>query len=300
MTLTARPVASGPGWCVQDFVCTAGPHDRPYEERHEAVSISAVTAGTFRYRTPAGAAMMAPGALLLGNRGQCYECGHEHGSGDRCLSFQFAPDCFEAVAAAVPGVRRAHFNTPQLPPMPLLLPLVAAAEAARDGADTTLFAELALRLAGAALATLSGTAPGTRAPTAHEARRIADVVRLIAADPGEQLALADLASKAAMSPYHFLRTFRAVVGMTPHQYVLRTRLHRAAVRLRRSDDPVSAIAYDAGFNDLSTFNRRFRRVLGASPTAWRAAGSARQRARAHQELVDCAGALPALADRPHH
>ena len=41
--------------------------------------------------------------------------------------------------------------------------------------------------------------------------------------------LHDLAGTAAMSPYHFLRTFRAVVGMTPHQYILHTRLHRAAV-----------------------------------------------------------------------
>jgi AraC family transcriptional regulator len=72
-----------------------------------------------------------------------------------------------------------------------------------------------------------------------------------------------------MSPYHFLRTFRHVVGMTPHQFVLRTRLHRAAVRLRRSDEAVSAIAFDAGFNDLSTFNRRFRRVIGVSPSAYR-------------------------------
>ena len=54
--------------------------------------------------------------------------------------------------------------------------------------------------------------------------------------------------------------------MTPYQFVLRTRLHRAAVRLRTDRTiAVSAIAFDAGFNDLSTFNRRFRRVMGATP-----------------------------------
>jgi AraC-like DNA-binding protein len=68
--------------------------------------------------------------------------------------------------------------------------------------------------------------------------------------------------------------FRQVAGMTPHQYVLRTRLHRAAVQLRRTDDPISSVAYDAGFNDLSTFNRRFRRLMGAKPSAYRAIGSA--------------------------
>lgn len=300
MTLTSHLVAEGNGWRVQDFVCTAGPHDRPFEEWHEAVCISAVTEGTFRYRAPQGSALLAPGAMLLGNCGHPYECGHEHGTGDRCLAFQFAPECFESLAAAVPGVRRAVFGAPQLPPSALLLPLFAAAEAARDANDPALLEELALRLAAAVLAAVAGSGPTVRAPNPGEARRVGDVLRLIAAGAGESLNLAQLAGQAAMSPYHFLRMFRAVVGMTPHQYVLRTRLHRAAVRLRRSGDPVSAIALDAGFNDLSTFNRRFRRLMGASPSAWRATRSARQRAAAHQEQIDRAGALPAFADRPHH
>jgi AraC-like DNA-binding protein len=72
-----------------------------------------------------------------------------------------------------------------------------------------------------------------------------------------------------MSPYHFLHTFRRVTGITPHQYVLRTRLHRAAVRLRQSEDQVAAIAFDAGFNDLATFNRRFRRLMSVTPGVYR-------------------------------
>jgi AraC-like DNA-binding protein len=56
---------------------------------------------------------------------------------------------------------------------------------------------------------------------------------------------------------------------------LRTRLHRAAVRLRRSEEAISAIAYDAGFNDLSTFNRRFKKVMGVNPGNYRAGLSRR-------------------------
>src|SRR5262245_19773166 len=89
---------------------------------------------------------------------------------------------------------------------------------------------------------------------------------------GRELTLTELARVAAMSPYHFLRTFRAVVGMTPYQFVLRTRLHRAAVRLRHSNESISTIALDAGFNDLSTFNRRFRCLMSASPRSYRAPG----------------------------
>ena len=68
-------------------------------------------------------------------------------------------------------------------------------------------------------------------------------------------------------------TFRRVTGITPHQYVLRTRLHRAAIRLRQSEDQIAAIAFDAGFNDLATFNRRFRRLMGAAPGEYRGFGT---------------------------
>ncbi|WP_334420388.1 MULTISPECIES: helix-turn-helix transcriptional regulator [unclassified Bradyrhizobium] len=75
-----------------------------------------------------------------------------------------------------------------------------------------------------------------------------------------------------MSPYHFLRTFQQVAGMTPHQYILHMRLHHAARQLRESSDPISRIAFKAGFEDLATFNRRFRRLIGTTPSTYRAVG----------------------------
>jgi AraC family transcriptional regulator len=285
MAMHSRMLTSGPGWSVYDNVCTAGPRDRPFEEQHRAVCIAAVTHGTFRYRSRQGTALLAPGALLLGNHGHCFECGHEHGAGDRCLSFHFSPGHWEEVIAAIPGVRRATFARPHLPARPAMIPLIAAFEAAAGDLDqavrrtaslrlpTAEAEELALRFAGAVTASLAGTGGPGSEPSRRDRQRIADAVRRIEAgadDPSHQrLSLAALACEAAMSPYHFLRTFRRVIGMTPHQYTLRTRLHRAAVRLRQSGEPVSTIAYDAGFNDLSTFNRRFRRLMGESPTVYR-------------------------------
>jgi AraC family transcriptional regulator len=274
---TSRRLASGPGWSVSDVVCTAGPHDRPFQERHESICIAAVTDGSFQYRSTQGAAVLAPGAVLLGNDGACFECGHEHGTGDRCLSFHFAPDHLEGIVAAVPGARRLPFAVPRLPPSLPLMSLIAAAEAARDDCDDAALEELALRLAGAVAAAHVQTDWTTRRPSWRDERRVTDVLRRIEAAVHERLVLSDLAREAAMSPYHFLRTFRQVVGMTPHQFVLRTRLHRAAVRLRRAGESISAIAFEVGFEDLSTFNRRFRRVMGLSPSAYRArdAGCAR-------------------------
>jgi AraC-like DNA-binding protein len=269
MGTTSHLLASGPGWRVSDVVCTAGPRDRSFEERHEAACIAAVMQGTFQYRSAQGIAVLAPGAVLLGNAGHCFECGHEHAAGDRCLAFHFAPDYLEAILAAVPGVRRAAFTLPSLPPLPQLLPLVAAAETARDQDDVTELEELALRLAGA-VAALAGGVRTAREPSLRDQRRVGQVLRRIEAEFRERLTLAELARGAATSPYHFLRTFRRLVGMTPHQFVLHTRLNRAAVWLRGSREPISAIALDAGFDDLSTFNRRFRRVIGVSPSVYRA------------------------------
>jgi AraC-like DNA-binding protein len=266
-------LASGPGWCVADIVCSAGPRDRPFEERHEETCIAVVTAGTFQYRSTQGTAVFAPGAVLLGNNGTCFECGHEHGTGDRCLAFTFTPDYLEAIIASIPGVRSRDFAVPRLPPLAALAPLLAAAEAARDDGDGAAFEELAPSLVGTVAATLAGSGLAAVSARQRDVRRVTDALRRIEAAAEEKLTLAALARDAAMSPYHFLRVFRAVIGMTPHQFVLRTRLHRAAVRLRRSEESISTVAFDAGFDDLSTFNRRFRRVMGASPRAWRAASA---------------------------
>jgi AraC family transcriptional regulator len=218
---------------------------------------------------------------LLGNEGCCFECGHEHATGDRCLAFHFAPRYWESIVAEIPRVRRSTFALPRLPPSPRLMPLIAAAEAARDDGDATALEEMALHLAGSVVETLNDQNRRGRAISSRDERRVTRALRRIEAASQAPLSLDTLAREAAMSPYHFLRTFRAVVGMTPHQYVLRTRLHRAAVRLRRSTEPIAAIAFAAGFNDLSTFNHRFRRLMGASPSAYRerAGGNAAHRSR---------------------
>jgi AraC-like DNA-binding protein len=271
MTVTAQLLASGPGWRVDDLICRAGVHDPPFEEQHGDYCIAAVTDGTFRYSATQGTAVLAPGSMLLGNAGSCFECGHEHATGDRCLSFHYSPEFLEGVVAETPGARKLGFAAPRLPPLRDFARLLAEAEIARDDGDAGALGEIALRLAGGVASTLAGTAADKpRRPNRFDQRRVSEAVRRIELAAHEPLALADLAGETATSPFHFLRSFRQMTGMTPHQYVLRTRLHRAAVRLRLSDEPVSAIAFDAGFNDLSTFNRRFRRIMGVTPGAFRA------------------------------
>jgi AraC family transcriptional regulator len=266
MTITSRLLASGRCWTAHDVICAAGPADRPFEERHDWVCIAAVTHGTFQYRTRNGTATLAPGALLLGNAEECFECGHEHGVGDRCVSFHYAPDYFEEIVAAIPR-GRLPFAVSSVAPSTALLPLIAGAETARD--DGFELEECALWLAGSVAASLSPAPARAKTASRRDAQRISQTVRRLAGAPQEPVTLVALAHDAAMSPFHFLRTFKSVVGVTPHQFPLLQRLRRAAVRLRRSGEPVSSIVYDCGFNDLATFNRRFRRIMGTTPSAYR-------------------------------
>ena len=269
-TFRAGLIAEGAGWRVSDVRCGAGPQDRPFEERHDFVCVAAVAEGSFRYRSRHGSALLAPGALLLGNAGQCFECGHEHGVGDRCLAFHFTPEGFADIVAATPGARRTEFQRHHLPPLTATTRLLVETEAARLRRDNRAIEELAYRLAGGIALLLAEAPRADVAPTARDEKRIGAVVRHIEACADDDLGIDALAGVAGMSPYHFLRTFRRVVGMTPHRYVLQIRLRRAAMRLQASDAPVTGVAFDAGFNDLSAFNRAFRATFDATPSAYRA------------------------------
>src|SRR2546428_5633417 len=105
--------------------------------------------------------------------------------------------------------------------------------------------------------------------------RVTRTVRTIDQGPHEGLAVGSLARESGLSPYHFLRTFERLTGVTPHQYVLRARLRAAATRLATEAGKVIDVALDSGFGDISNFNRAFRTEFGASPRAYRQRYAAR-------------------------
>src|SRR5215831_16704012 len=112
----ARPIAAGRGWTINDVVCRLGPQNRSEEERFGSATIAVVLDGLFECRSSAGTALLYPGAFFLGNAGACFECGHDHGVGDRCVAFHFDPGFFEEIVASVPRARRMTFTTPRLSP----------------------------------------------------------------------------------------------------------------------------------------------------------------------------------------
>lgn len=269
--LAVRPIAGGTGWSVTEYICHAGPGDRPFEERHDAVSISAVLEGSFNYASNNGRALLHTGALLLGNHGTCYQCGHDHGTGDRCISVQFSPDYFAEIAATAAGSSRFRFPVAMLPAQREILAQSAILETTSMGSDLLRIEEHLARFVAATIGVLSGERPAQLRFSALDERRISRVLQYLERHAGEALDLDRLARVAAMSKFHFLRVFKRVTGLTPHQFLLGIRLRRAAVLLLASPGAVSRIAYDAGFGDLSTFNTMFRARFGQTPAAFRRA-----------------------------
>ena len=262
---TPRVLVRGDGWSVADVICTSGPTDRAFEEQHTHYSIAIVLAGTFQLRSPLGEALMAPGSLMLGNHQQCFQCRHDHGEGDRCVAFYFDPEYFERLARDVGDRRRrASFSVSQLPPLRHLAPLVAAASAGIAGRPLS-WEELGVRLL-TEVVNLTGDITRPPSAPANAIARITAAVRAVEREPDATHSIASLARHAGLSHFHFLRTFQRVVGLTPHQYVRRTRLHHAAVRLATDTNNVLDIALACGFGDVSNFNRAFRAEFGVSPT----------------------------------
>jgi AraC family transcriptional regulator len=269
---TPRIVARGDGWTVADVLCTSGPNDRPFEERHGRYTLAIVLSGSFQYRSSDGGGLMTPGSLMLGNQGSCFECGHEHGEGDRCVSIWYAPEYFERLAADAGRGRSRGFTSARLPPLRSLSSLVARAAAGAVDSAPVPWAELTLTLAARAMELSSGASTCTSSLPLNADARVTRTIRTIERQLDARLTLDGLARAARLSPYHFLRTFERLTGATPHQYVLRARLREAARRLTCEPGKVVDIALDCGFGDVSNFNRAFRAEFGASPRTFRLPG----------------------------
>ena len=133
-----------------------------------------------------------------------------------------------------------------------------------DGAALAVLAALLRRANGAQH---SGTAmPSRGGLPPHRLRRVTDLVgdRL-----AENLALADLAEAAGLSPFHFARVFRAETGVTPHRWLVEQRIRRAKELLATTELPIADVARACGFLSQAGLTAAFKRVAGTTPHAYR-------------------------------
>jgi AraC family transcriptional regulator len=223
-----------------------------------------VRRGSFGYHSRGRASELVAGSTLVGHAGDEYVCTHDHVCGDECLSFQLAPE----LAQALDG-RRETWRIGGLPPLPELVVLGELAQAAAEGRSDIGPDEAGMLYAARFVSLFAEPRRAASSTTPRERRRAVEAALWIEANAREAVDLGRVAGQAGLSRFHFLRLFTKVLGLTPHQHLIRARLRHAARLLADDTRTVTDVAYDAGFGDLSNFVRTFHRAAGVSPRRFR-------------------------------
>lgn len=256
---------------VIDYRCDAGPHDTPFAEVHESFCIAYVRKGSFGYRLRGEAHELVAGSIMVGHAGDEFVCTHDHhGCGDECLAFHFTPQMAEAFIEG-DRTRQQAWRVGCVPPLPELMVMGELAQAVAEGKSQIGMDEIATLFTSRFMDVVSGHECKSTATTARDRRRAVEAALWIDAQAHQEIDLQTVARAADLSPFHFLRVFAQTLNVTPHQYLVRSRLRRAARLLADEEHSITDIAIDVGFNDLSNFVRTFHRAAGVSPRQFRLA-----------------------------
>lgn len=247
---------------VESYQCAATPATPAEPEVHGRWCLAYVCRGSFGYRSASRISQeLVAGAVLIGRSGAGYQCTHEHhAGGDECLSFELEEPLVDELALA-----RLIGGLDYLPPLPEMRVWGELARAAATQGSSLELEEAGLWFAGQLARLAQDKAASPRPPSGRDRRRAVEAALWLEAHASEPVGLDDLARLAASTPLHFLRVFTRVIGATPHQYLIRSRLAHASRLLAAGDLPVTEVALASGFNDLSNFVRTFQRASGLPP-----------------------------------
>jgi AraC-like DNA-binding protein len=251
---------------VSEFRCSAAPGDKPFVEQYGCHSISYVRKGSFGCHSHGRFFELVAGSILVGHPGDEFMCTHDHVCGDECLSFFLSPELVETI-----GDRKDVWQVGAVPPLPELMVLGELAQAAAGDRGDVGLDEIGQLFAGRFVEMVSGRSHKVAPAKVRDRRRAVETALWIEAHSHKPIDLEQAADQAGISPFHFLRLFSGVLGVTPHQYLVRSRLRHAARLLADDDISITDVAYDVGFGDLSNFVRTFHRAAGVSPRRFREA-----------------------------
>jgi AraC-like DNA-binding protein len=265
---------------VFDYRCTAGLDEPPVVERHAGFDIAYVRTGSFGYRARGRSFELVTGSVLVGYPGDEYVCTHDHACGDQCLSFQLSPELVESI-----GDRSETWRVGGVPPVPELMVLGELAQATVEGRSDVDLDEIGLLMASRLVEVVSGRSRERPGGSARDRRRAVEAALWIDEHSHEPVDLGRAAREVRLSAFHFLRLFADVLGVTPHQYLVRSRLRHAARMLADDTGSITDVAFDVGFGDLSNFVRTFHRAAGVSPRRFRNAARGDRRVLQEQRGV---------------
>jgi AraC family transcriptional regulator len=250
---------------VTDYQCSCGPDDTPFTEVHGGFSVAYVRRGSFGYHVGSKAFEFVAGATLVGRQGDEYVCTHDHHrGGDACLSLQLAPAVLSSLAA-----KDEVWQARRVPPLAELMVVGELVQTAAEGKTDIGLEEAALLFVSRFVDLVLQRRQKDGQPCARDRRRAIEAALWLDAHADQPVDLGQTARVAGLSPFHFLRLFARVLGVTPHQYLMRARLRRAARLLTDQERSITDIALEVGFGDLSNFVRTFHRAARMSPRRFR-------------------------------
>jgi len=231
---------------------------------YKAPAIGFVLSGWFDYLAEGRTALAAPGAVVLGNAGEQFNVRHHDTSGNKRLVVLLKQTMLEEIANGA-GLDEPRFRTIALPPGADATRMYAWMRGIAQGGDVAEDCEIALAQAALAAPTMERDIR----VSSQERKRALTAARHIEAHFAEPCGLAMLAAVANTSRYQLARAFSAILGQSPIQYLINTRVRAAADLLRTSSKPITEVAFDVGFNDISHFYYCFKLALGVTPRQWR-------------------------------
>ena len=234
-------------------------------ETVQQYQINVVEAGFFRLRYGRREWTLGPGSVFINRPTDEYRFGHiSHVQPDTCLRVDFLGEMAEQFAGEFERLSLVRPRSNRLDWLVVQLSSLAAHDP-----------QLALESVATEMLEAAST---TSAESGHLYRasqlkwygqRVGAARELIKANPAAPHSILRLSSEVSMSPFQFARVFRELVGIPPHQYLIRQRLARAR-DLLQADVTVTEACYATGFNNLSHFVRSFRRAFGVSPSRMKA------------------------------
>jgi len=251
---------------VANYYCSVRPGDAPFTERHDDFTLAYVRKGSFGYRLGGESFELVTGSILVGRPGDEYVCTHDHADGDECLCVFLGPAFAETIGGGTD-----IWRVGCAPPLAELIVLGELAQACLDGRSDIGADEAGLLLSARFAEIVSAERRRALEPTARDRRRAVEAALWIDANACDPIDLEAAARQSGLSAFHFLRLFARVIGVTPHQYLVRSRLRRAAWLLADRARSITDIAFEVGFGDLSNFVRTFGRAAGVSPRRFRQA-----------------------------
>jgi AraC family transcriptional regulator len=205
----------------------------------------------------------APGAVVLGNAGEHFQVRHHDALGNR-RAFAILPHNLLEEVANAEQLGTARFTSIAIAPGPATTRMLRCLHAIKR--DSGGAEEAAYALAGATLR--APDAPEKRVSTNNRAR-VYTAARYIDEHFAEPCALNTISQAVNLSRYELIRAFSAVLGQSPNQYLINTRIRAAAEQLEATATPIADVAFGVGFNDISYFYHCFRTAFGCTPLQWR-------------------------------